>query len=292
MKKLVIAVVAGLFFLTCQHQTQKGIYQEIKKEFCGISMATENYDAYLNKIIEVQAKYPITERKKITFPIRVNFVGIEDSTRAFSLQKLSLAIENLNMVFADANIEFKLTPQIYFIDDNVASIDELYSSLTIEEKFAKKYERKKVINIFIFRNYTQVVGFTHYPILNNNKIFIADEKITDPSLVHEFGHFFGLLHTFDNSMSNAEITATETDCQLVGDKICDTPTDPYGASFIEESCMLYGEYKDENGNAFCPDLTNYMSYYGKCRNRFTPEQLERIYFIASKIKAAQLRMKL
>ena len=290
MKRLALVLVAGLFLITCQQHSQKSLYREIKKEFCGIDVS-QNYDAYLNKVIEVQAKYPIAERKKITFPVRVNFVGLDDSTKAFNLQRLKFAFENLNLAFKDANIEFKIIESILFIKDET-SVDDLYNSLDAEKKFTKRFYKNRVINLFVLKNYKQVVGFSHYPILNINQVIIAQDKLTDPSLVHEFGHFFGLLHTFDNSPSNAELVNIESNCQLLGDKICDTPTDPYGASFIEESCMLYGEYKDEQGNEFCPDLSNYMSYYGRCRNRFTPEQLDRIYFIASKIKVAQLRMKI
>ena len=104
------------------------------------------------------------------------------------------------------------------------------------------------------------------------------------SLIHEIGHFLGLLHTFDDLPSPSPALT----CEYTGDKICDTPKDLSHTSFIESECRLFGSYKDELGLEIQPDLNNYMSYYGTCRTNFSALQLKRMNFIAHRIKLPQM----
>jgi len=94
------------------------------------------------------------------------------------------------------------------------------------------------------------------------------------SLVHEFGHYFGLLHTFENTYF-----VYENDANFEGDCIEDTPTDLYDISF-GDNCESFGDYKDFVGNYFCPNMKNYMSYYGTCRTEFSEMQIKRMNLMA------------
>jgi hypothetical protein len=283
MRKALKLLCLSLLLWACQRNLNT-TNEKVKKAFCGVDLAT-NYDSYLNKIIELQTKFPIKNKKKLVFGVKIFYVSGDGST-SLSNEDLAITFAQLNATFQDINLQFKQEGEVNIIQ-NEFKVDDLYGNLQVEEEFTKPYYDARHLNLFVMAKYDQVVGYTHYPMANINRIFIAQEKLNDPSLVHEFGHFFGLLHTFESTLSTAEM-ALSRNCKADGDKICDTPPDPYGASFIEDECTLFGEYKDEKGDTFKPDMSNFMSYYGKCRSNFSAEQLERIYFIAYRIKYSQM----
>jgi hypothetical protein len=102
---------------------------------------------------------------------------------------------------------------------------------------------------------------------NNAKIYIKGG-----CLPHEMGHLFGLLHTFEGSgVENVD----GSNCDLVGDLICDTPADPYiedsQIQWLGDNCEFIFTGTDINGEFYQPDVGNIMSYYG-CDCGFTRGQ--------------------
>ncbi|MCC6460361.1 MAG: hypothetical protein IT260_07805, partial [Saprospiraceae bacterium] len=92
--------------------------------------------------------------------------------------------------------------------------------------------------------------------------------------VHEMGHYLGLYHTFEGGCTN-------DNCNLDGDRVCDTPPDQSTASLpcnaVENSCQTdtdSGFATDQN------DMTiNYMDYANlACYNAFTAGQRDRMEF--------------
>jgi hypothetical protein len=92
---------------------------------------------------------------------------------------------------------------------------------------------------------------------------------------HEFGHYFGLPHTFEGS--GAEL-ANGSNCTTAGDLICDTPSDPYvdgddPNSYVDGNCKFISMKKDANGQYYDPMVGNIMSYYSDaCVCGFTHDQ--------------------
>jgi hypothetical protein len=84
------------------------------------------------------------------------------------------------------------------------------------------------------------------------------------TLTHELGHFFNLLHTFQN--------CSNSNCNTQGDKVCDTP--PLGIS--TGGCPSDGSIAGCDG--FTPALTmNYMDYTNDaCMYMFTVGQANRM----------------
>ena len=90
---------------------------------------------------------------------------------------------------------------------------------------------------------------------------------------HQLGHFFGLVHTYDeigsptppvtfpapNGIISQEY-ADGTNCAIHGDCICDTEADPQSTSQI----------LDGKGDHYILPIDNYMSYLGLCR--YTQQQ--------------------
>jgi hypothetical protein len=285
MKSLLATLFTALFLSSCLVSKPKQ-ETELANAICGLQN-TQSYQAYLNQIIELQKLHPEDNKYTISFDVKINVIRPLEGTSLIE-EDFSSLVSFMNASFEEAHISFTNSVKTSYIFSE-APVDVFYHNRILEREITKNNYDRSVINIYIVESTDQVVGFTHYPIENSQRLFIAKEKLFDSSLIHELGHFFGLLHTFEDENRPAERKIT---CEMDGDKICDTPKDvPGGASFIERDCSLFGEYKDINGNKYTPDLSNFMSYYGNCRTRFSPLQLERMYFIAKNIKSAQMRSK-
>lgn len=99
------------------------------------------------------------------------------------------------------------------------------------------------------------------------------------TLVHEIGHYFGLLHPFNGFRS---APCKNDDCLLDGDLVCDTPPDAsIGGSCDQNSCQTDTLSNFSNGYFFTdvPDMsTNHMDY-SSCGSEFSQGQVERMHFI-------------
>lgn len=97
------------------------------------------------------------------------------------------------------------------------------------------------------------------------------------TVVHELGHYFSLLHTFEGE--GAELVNGDN-CETEGDLICDTPADPFRVGDdpldyvdVDNGCRFINSRMDANGELYRPDVGNYMSYYpSACSCGFTYEQ--------------------
>ena len=101
-------------------------------------------------------------------------------------------------------------------------------------------------------------------------------------MIHLFGHYFGLLNTFQGF--GAELV-DGSNCDTEGDLICDTPADnytppapPVGGGYIdsEDNCRFIDPASDANGDPYRAHTGNFMSYYGTCRCGFTYQQYLRM----------------
>ncbi|WP_317897522.1 hypothetical protein [Aurantibacillus circumpalustris] len=118
------------------------------------------------------------------------------------------------------------------------------------------------------------------------------------SIIHAFGIFFGLPHTFDEINPTSipspppplnctpPIATLEyadhvniQNCKDHGDGFCDTEADPFPSNLSTPStiptgmggCSEPAGMKDGNGTLYLPPSDNFMSHYD-CRCRFTHEQ--------------------
>jgi hypothetical protein len=78
------------------------------------------------------------------------------------------------------------------------------------------------------------------------------------TLSHELGHGFGLFHTFQGG------SCSEGNCNIQGDRVCDTPPTDLNTSCFSPSCVG-------------AQTENYMDYTSQsCKNTFTQGQTERM----------------
>jgi len=156
------------------------------------------------------------------------------------------------------------------------------------------FSRDSVINIFV----TKQSGFNNtvwqsitfagedWVAIQNN---VAEE--TSHYLSHELGHFFGLPHTSLGWGRQPLIGITQvpeidqlghpteyqdgTNCDIGGDRICDTPPDYF--AFSPAGCDYDGGIQDPSSTPINPMEENMMSSFVQCDNhQFTPNQFKLI----------------
>ncbi len=192
------------------------------------------------------------------------------------------AFSRLNSAYAPINIEFQICGNINYIDNS--------SLLTLEKKdrtkITSKYNINGVLNIYLFpeivSNKKRICGFALLPggDINTKAVFISDGCLNNNStLIHEMGHFFGLLHTHETYHGIEQVA--RINCDKLGDGFCDTPADPKLSSSNTSNCRYTGNEHDASGNKYKPDVNNFMSYAPKnCRIHFSNEQMAYISLIA------------
>ena len=99
---------------------------------------------------------------------------------------------------------------------------------------------------------------------------LKSERNQNETVIHEFGHYLNLYHTFQGDDSGCP---TDTDCTTDGDLCCDTAAHERTYSNV---CWT-GVTNSCTGNAFGQVVQNYMAYSSQdCKNRFTDDQIARM----------------
>ncbi len=247
------------------------------------------------KLVFMQAqneaiKNSVAFRSSIRFPLRIGIVQ-QDSVEV-ELKEITVrrAIDQLNEAFSGGGI-------VFYID----RVDVILSPLHIEDlspdhyaaynDFSDQYDLPNTISLYIFdtkQDFCKIgperircgklSGFSYVLSRRTNNVVLTRFDLDDQKIVvHEFGHFFGLYHTFEEVQFGKDEFAPG-DCEIKGDCICDTPPDPspiFEVYVNYSNCEMVG-LQAESGDPYKPDLRNYMAYYKPCylkTYRFSPHQL-------------------
>ncbi len=126
-------------------------------------------------------------------------------------------------------------------------------------------------------------GVTNIPCQENYIVISKNNSINQGiTLIHELGHYFGLLHTWGGSLD----AMGSSSCSL-GDGIADTPgsaniSDLRDCNPFSSSCNLAAAAATVCSiSTSLADrlISNYMSYSDDCRNEFTPFQKRKMWDI-------------
>jgi hypothetical protein len=136
--------------------------------------------------------------------------------------------------------------------------------------------RTDAINLYLVnsrydssQNNQGVGGFSSFPGAPHSEIIFIQKNLlnNEMGLAHEVGHYFNLYHTFENHFGAEQQHGCATpsvNCLTAGDKLCDTPADPYDPSktSLQNLTALNNLYGSCAGQSAYNTLAhNVMSYY-------------------------------
>ena len=289
--KSIAIILIPLFFLSC---ISSRIMQE-RKKWClskcdAAGDEKENTEAVYKQMERDSVKDIGHPKPTVKFPLRIGIVQSDTLNTKIKKALTEQAIYDLNTSFATVGFAFY-----------IEKIDIIISSLHIEDlskknyrpynDFSDEYDIDNMISVYIFDHGSDFCtisdtriscrrrGSFSYILSNRtNNIVLSTFDLKDQKIVaHEFGHFFGLYHTFEEAQFGKDDFDADK-CHLTGDRICDTPPDPgdvFEVYVNYSSCEMLG-LKNEQGIEYKPLIQNYMSYYKPCYLKeysFTPGQI-------------------
>lgn len=128
-----------------------------------------------------------------------------------------------------------------------------------------------------------IAGYAKYPTLGGDNqegmvvLATITSSTTSTTPIHELGHAFNLIHTFQGGGTSS--CATNTSCATQGDGVCDT--EPIYQSI---PCGPTGN-NPCTGVAYTGTQHNYLTYTS-CRDRFTPGQSARMISAIDNIRTS------
>eukprot|EP00760_Papus_ankaliazontas_P023016 PhM_4_TR19116/c0_g1_i1/m.81101 len=216
--------------------------------------------------------------------VPVRFISVTTATAAtFNEQYLKTQIAQLNKDWASTKFFFYLDEIVHARDSTAASScnsDPCFTSADCNfyKNVLKPYVKESYKRMNVVLCSTSYLGEASLPWDSAHDSYLNYVQVTPnaisgmrPSayygggrtLVHEVGHYFGLLHTFN----------TEGQCDASGDYVSDTPTqkdstDPSTAcDKVLDTCTGGG----------ADDTKNFMDYSAdKCMEHFTAGQISRL----------------
>lgn len=279
MKAIFPFIILVLLAISCNKPKKEELHPFCASEYCS-ERGKE----------ELKTVYNQNNTTRDTLYINISVViATTENPKFFTIEA---KIKELNAIYAPSLIQFKLLPKIHHRIQNY-TIDEIQDDNTIRNMVTKDLEKENIINLFIVPKGDYLNGFTfvvpddflNYFNLKCNTIFINDKAwFNQSTTAHEFGHFFGLQHTFGKSPEEKTTTekADGSNCSEEADFICDTPADPNG--LINKNCEYIG-LSDKKKHGYKPFVNNYMSYYrNSCKTEFTQGQYKAMNAFANEFR--------
>jgi hypothetical protein len=251
----------------------------------------ENTELIYLRLKNDSIQQEILKKDVLKFPLRIAI--IQQNTAVIELKEIDIrkSIENLNNSFEGTGFLFYIE-QVDVIISDLKIEDVSKDAYQIYNEFSDSFDLKDIISLYIFdqdEEFCQISetsiscartgGFSYILSKRTANLVLSRFDITDRKTVaHEFGHFFGLYHTFEEDQYGKDNFKKE-ECQLLGDRICDTPPDPgtiYEIYVDYSNCELK-ILKNEEGFEYKPLIQNYMSYYKPCYLKeysFTIDQIK------------------
>jgi hypothetical protein len=270
-----------------------------QEEGCGTANPTQEQIEYtLNHVANIA---PNRNSGTTGIPIQVHIVQ-DGGSGGPSLEDLAKALSNLNLFYASAGIEFFYKDFPSYVNDTDlynfnGEDDDIGGNDTEADLVALFTTAIDAVNVYFVNSLRisggfDACGYAYFPwnaAYSNRSVMDTDCLLNgaNGTFVHEFGHYFNLYHTHqdteygpgDPDAENVPRTGPNANCDTNGDLLCDTDADPRydSGNFNFGSCSVPTDEMDENGDVYTPPIDNVMSYYpDACGGIFTPDQYTRI----------------
>lgn len=223
------------------------------------------------------------------FLVVLHYIHGTNSQPANDIAQFNSQLELVNSIFNPIHASFTVCETRHIYNSNYDTLNNIS-----ETQVLAKYYAYRRINIFLIADFKDnpfecgnaSLGGVSYS--TPNGIFVKKGAcLTATTIAHELGHYFNLNHTFAGS---SEELADGSNCSTAGDKICDTPADPFipgdSLKYYVKDCHFISLKKDAKSKYYDPDISNIMSYYTPCIcNKFTRKQYEAManFYLANKL---------
>jgi hypothetical protein len=251
---------------------------------CG-TQPTADQIRFMDETREARQHFEIpSDRTQITWvPIQFHVVNTTAGTGGLDPYTLGFLLSDLNIYYANSNIQFFECGSINTINDDV-----YFDFITAEEPaLGAAHDVSGVINIYFVNtlsdgNGAQYCGYAYFPGGPDRIMMRNSCTYGSSTFIHEVGHYFTLYHTHGKTNSGTTDELVDgSNCATAGDDICDTPADPNLWGLVDGSCNYTGTALDGNNQPFTPMTTNIMSYStSTCRDQLTPGQYSRVAYAA------------
>lgn len=241
-----------------------------------------------------------SKTRRAQYSLAVNVVVLTHSgeSSAMSQNRVDELIQRASLYFSTIGINF------YLQNGTIRQVvDEPFVDFNIsqEQALRQKYDRPDAINIYFVKTITMedgsvLSGLSSLPTytFGSNRLMFSYldgsfdnfSILKDKTFLHELGHYFGLLHTFQDSnnerLDKRELVTRQSgaNCAYTGDQLCDTPADPYERLQYITAFDCNSRYpetlQDAYGFQYVPFYDNIMSYHIRCGNVFTEQQYQRM----------------
>lgn len=286
------------------HLTKLDLERNLDHALLWNSMEEQAYDHFTSP------KPQFDKKNQLTIPVVVHIVR-DGNTGNVSDQAVVSAIARLNAAFANSGaynqssgvntgIRFCLARQdpdgnptngINRIQSDLTNMDADDDDLAL--KNLSRWDPTCYMNIWVVNTISPgYAGYAYLPYLHGSNVdgvvvisnVFSGSSAHASTLIHECGHYLGLLHTFQGGCKN-------DDCLQEGDRVCDTPPDnsPSWLNCNEphNSCTTdtrSGFLVDQND-----DLSNFLDYVQhECRVNFTAGQSDRMKYFLTGIRESLL----
>ncbi len=247
-----------------------------QNHWCG-TQATQQQINYLSQTKSERQDWNNT-KSIIWIPVQHHIVRESNGTGGLGTSSLQGIMDTLNAYFIHASIQFFECESVNFIDD---SFNYDFDSWN-EQYFCGPNDIANVINIYYFNSMDGgwLYGKSNFP--GGADRIIMDRNVADTAqsiVVHEFGHYFSLFHTFE-TFFGAELV-NGSNCSWAGDQLCDTEASIPLWGLVGPLCQYTGIDLDANGDSYSPDPSNFMGYSTpSCLNFMSAGQYNRANYSA------------
>ncbi len=256
---------------------------------CGeVTTSSHQPDPFANRSLISQASLQFSYCVKIY----IHVIRDDDGNGGQPIDRVHLAVNNLNLNFNPLNIYFKWDGAIDYIDDSSTDDGTPGYYNQVHQTIFGENPHTDGVDIYLFPNETGPWGgVSHLGVGNGTAVLIAGNYfndvaipvITTPFLSHEMGHVLGLWHTFHGTYQNSEENQNDPNAcpelpnnsdgngDNCGDYISDTPADP-NMDFKVNPTTCQWNFPI---GGFTPSTSNYMAYtHPNCMTNFTPIQVQ------------------